>query len=244
MAIAAIGIIVGFLAGLFGKGGSAMATPLLHAVGVPAIVALAAPLPATIPSTLVAFSAYRRSHLVDRQVLWWSIAVGVPATVAGALATRWIGGGPLVAATDVVIVMLGVRLIVHPGDPPDVPQDIPGARARLVLVAAVVGLAAGLLANSGGFLLAPLYLTVLRMPVKPAFACSLAVSAALAVPGTLTHWALGHIDWSVVVLFGVTSVPLSYLGARVALRTNSARLQRLFGGALVLIGAGALVVAR
>ncbi len=244
LAIATIGVIVGFMAGLFGKGGSAIATPLLHAVGVPAIVALAAPLPATIPSTLVGFSVYWRSHLVDRQVLGWSIAVGVPATVAGALATRWIGGGLLVDITDVVVVVIGLRLMVRPGDPPDVPREIRGYRTRLVLVAAAVGLAAGLLANSGGFLLAPLYLIVLHMPVKAAFACSLAVSAALAVPGTITHWALGHIDWSVVVLFGVTSVPLSYVGARVAVRTNSARLQKLYGAALVLIGAGALILVR
>ncbi len=78
IAIVAIGASVGFFAGLFGKGGSAVATPLLHAVGVPAFVALAAPLPATIPSTLVAFAAYWRGHLVDRRVIGTSIAVGVP----------------------------------------------------------------------------------------------------------------------------------------------------------------------
>ncbi len=54
-----MGLAVGFLSGLFGKGGSAIATPLLHAIGIPAIVAVAAPLPATIPSTLVGYSAYR-----------------------------------------------------------------------------------------------------------------------------------------------------------------------------------------
>ena len=54
----------------------------------------------------------------------------------------------------------------------------------LVVVAAATGFAAGLLANSGGFLLAPLYVAVLRLPLKQAFACSLAVSAVLAIPGT------------------------------------------------------------
>jgi uncharacterized membrane protein YfcA len=239
-AIALIGAIVGFLAGLFGKGGSAVATPLLHAVGVPAIVAVAAPLPATIPSTLVAFSAYWRSQLVDRQVLWWSVAVGAPATVVGAIATLWIGGGALITATDILVAALGVRLLLRPGAPAEVVRDAAGYRARVIVVAAVVGLAAGLLANSGGFLLAPLYLTVLRMPLKPAFACSLAVSAALAVPGTVVHAALGHIDWTVVAVFGLASVPLSYLGARVALRANSSRLERAYGAVLVLLGVGFL----
>jgi uncharacterized membrane protein YfcA len=243
-AIALVGAVVGFLAGLFGKGGSAVATPLLHAIGVPAIVAVAAPLPATIPSTLVAFSAYWRSHLVDRHVLWWSIAIGAPATVVGAIATRWIGGGVLITATDIVIAVLGARLLVRPGPPDEIVRDTPGYRTRLIVVAAVVGLAAGLLANSGGFLLAPLYLTVLRMPLKPAFACSLAVSAALAVPGTIVHAALGHIDWTVVAIFGLASVPLSYLGARVALRSNSSRLERLYGAVLVTLSVGFLVWGR
>ena len=47
--IALIGLGIGFLGGLFGKGGSAVATPLLYLVGVPAIAAVASPLPATIP---------------------------------------------------------------------------------------------------------------------------------------------------------------------------------------------------
>ena len=40
---ASIGVAVGFLGGMFGKGGSAIATPLLHAVGIPAIIAVASP---------------------------------------------------------------------------------------------------------------------------------------------------------------------------------------------------------
>jgi uncharacterized membrane protein YfcA len=239
--IALIGTGVGFLAGLFGKGGSAVATPMLHAAGVPAIVAVASPLPATIPSTLVAFSAYWRAHVVDRQVMRWSIGIGVPATIAGALATRWIGGRPLLLATDILIAALGVRLLLRPGAPDEVVRHVPYYRTRMILVATGVGLAGGLLANSGGFLLAPLYLTVLRLPLKPAFACSLAVSAALAVPGTIVHAALGHIDWAVVVVFGLTSVPLSYLGARVALRSNAQRLERVFGAVLVVLGVGFLV---
>jgi uncharacterized membrane protein YfcA len=84
--------------------------------------------------------------------------------------------------------------------------------------------------------LAPLYLTVLRTPLKSAFATSLAVAAVLALPGTVVHWALGHVDWSVVAVFALTSVPCSYAGARVALRSRSDVLERVYGGALAIIG--------
>ena len=227
---------VGFLAGLFGKGGSAIATPLLHALGVPALVALASPLPATIPSTAVAGAAYWRSHFLDRRVLGWSLVFGVPATIAGAVATRWIGGAVLVRATDVVVAALGLKFLLHPADPHEVVRELDHELPRLAAVATVVGVAAGLLANSGGFLLAPLYLGVLRMPIKQAFATSLAVAGVLAVPGTVVHAALGHVDWSVVAVFGAASVPLSYLGARVGIKANARRLERFFGAALTVLG--------
>ena len=238
MAVAAVlGVGIGFLGGLLGKGGSAIATPLLHAIGVPAIIAVASPLPATIPSTLVASWAYSRERLVDWRVVRWSIAFGVPATIVGALLTRLVSGTALVRATDVVLIGLGIRILV-------------GGKARwaetgpvgevsawmLAAVATTVGLASGLLANSGGFLLAPLYVTLLRLPIKSALASSLAVASVLAIPGTVVHAALGHIDWTLVAVFGATSVPLSFLGARVALRTDAHRLERIYPGALITLG--------
>jgi uncharacterized membrane protein YfcA len=39
----AIGILIGFLGGLFGKGGSAIATPLLSLIGYPGFIAVVIP---------------------------------------------------------------------------------------------------------------------------------------------------------------------------------------------------------
>jgi uncharacterized membrane protein YfcA len=272
LAAAAIGIVIGFLGGLLGKGGSAIATPLLHAVGVPAIIAVAAPLPATVPATLAASWVYWKEHYLDPRIVRTCILWGVPATLAGALATRWISGGFLVSLTDVVLVGIGIRLLVNrhsaeastddahaDGLGADGAPSIDGgggnvavaARSTLTLtpaavvptattlaiVAVLVGLSAGLLANSGGFLLAPLMITVVKMPIRPALATSLAVSAVLAIPGTIVHAALGHIDWTLVGVFALTSVPLSMLGARVALRIDAQRLERIYGAVLVVLGA-------
>ncbi len=235
--IAAVGALVGFLGGLFGKGGSAIATPLLDVGGVAPISAVASPLPATIPGTLAAAYAYWQERLVDWEVVRWSVAFGVPATVAGAYATKWIGGTALVVASEVIVAALGARFLLNPSDPHEhLALPPPAPRARLVAVALVVGTLSGLLANSGGFLLAPLYIVVLRKPIKVAFACSLVVAAALAVPGTIVHALLGHIDWGVVAVFGVTSIPLSYVGGRVAIRTHAPKLERLYGAGLLAIG--------
>jgi len=243
VAVAVIGLGIGFLGGLFGKGGSAVATPLLHAIGIPAIVAVASPLPATIPSTLSASWAYSRERYVDPRVVRWSVAFGIPATIVGAIATRWIEGGFLVKLTDVVLIGLGVRFTIGNRKRPTRRGDAPReSTALLAVVATGVGALSGLLANGGGFLLAPLFATVLRLPLKTAFACSLAVAAVLAVPGTIVHTALGHVDWSVVAVMAVTSVPLSFVGARVAMRLDAGRLERVYGLALLILGAVFLVL--
>jgi uncharacterized membrane protein YfcA len=236
LAIAAIGMVVGFLGGLFGKGGSAIATPLLHFVGVPALAAVASPLPATVPGTLVAADTYRGAGLIDRRVVGWSLVIGVPATLLGAGATRWISGSFLVAATEVIITLIGVRIVLRRDKAEVIGFDDELSRNRVLAVGGLAGLAAGLLANSGGFLLAPLYLTVKPLPIKRALAASLAVSAALALPGTLVHAMLGHIDWSVTCTLMATSIPASRYGARVALSTQSVQLERIYGAGLALLG--------
>jgi uncharacterized membrane protein YfcA len=244
LAVLAIGATIGFLGGLFGKGGSAMATPLLVLAGIPPIVAVASPLAATAPSTLAASSAYWRARLLDRDVVAWTLGVGIPAAAAGAYATRWIGGSALVVATEVLLFAIGVRFALRPGEPHEVAADPPARRTRLVLVAAGVGLVSGILANTGGFLLAPLFVVALRLPIKEAFASSLAVATVLAVPGTVVHAALGHVDWAIVAVLAVAATPFAYGGARVAMRTHAARLERIYGVMLVVAGAALLAFAR
>lgn len=236
IAIALIGAGVGFLGGMFGKGGSGVATPLLAAIGLPPIVAVASPLPATIPGTLVAYRRYRQAGVSDVDVTRWSVAFGIPATVLGALASQWIGGGVLVRATDVIVAAIGLNALLHP-DPAETVRDVSHRRFRLVAISVAVGLAAGLLANAGGFLLVPLYLAVLKLPIKTALASSLAVASILAVPGTIVHAVLGHIDWNVTFVFAAASIPLSSVGAKTALRMNAALLERLFGAGLLTLGA-------
>ena len=139
--------------------------------------------------------------------------------------------------TDVVITVLGLRVLFnrHPAAAVEAAADGP-SQLRLVSVAVAVGLLAGLLANSGGFLLVPLYLAVLALPIKNALASSLAVASLLAVPGTIVHASLGHIDWRVAIVFGLASIPLSSIGARTALTMNSLRLERVYGAGLAVIG--------
>lgn len=246
-----IGAGVGFLSGAFGKGGSAVSTPLLHALGIPAIVAIASPLPATIPSTLLASRGYARAGHVDRTVLRTGLIIGLPLTALGAFLTRWIAGEPLVLATDAILlglsmrVLLGAHTSAHADETESQPDDAhPVSRRRTVGVVAVAAMVSGLLGNSGGFLLAPLFMNVLHMPIRRALGTSLALAAALAVPGTIVHAWLGHIDWSLSLAFGLASVPFATLGATTALRVRERSLSLAYGLGIGMLAGGLLVFAR
>lgn len=235
-----IGLLVGYVSGLFGKGGSAIGTPLLQLIGIPPFFAIVTPLPATIPGTLVSSLAYLESGFYDKGVVLAGILGGIPATILGAWLSKFVEGRPLLIISNLILIGLGLAFLLHKKSAPkdqEQPNLKPKVAPRMALgVAVVVGFVSGMLANSGGFLLAPLYNKALKLPLKSAFACSLLVSAALAVPGTIVHLALGHIDWSLVLAFGMGSVPLAYLGARTAIKMPVGKLEFAFGILLVLVG--------
>jgi hypothetical protein len=240
-----VGLFCGFLGGLFGKGGSAIATPLLSLLGFPGFVSVASPLPATVPGTFMASAEYWRSHLLDWEVFWWSISVGVPATIAGSYLTAYTGSRPLLIVTALVVLGFGLSFLLMPRERNTVNESVAETAAhrpahwhlRLVSVAIGAGLFAGLLANAGGLVLAPGFARFLKQPLKQAFACSLAISCVLALPGTAIHAYLGHISWSVALLVALGMVPASRLGARMAIRSGSRQLERWYGLGLTALGA-------
>jgi uncharacterized membrane protein YfcA len=101
---------------------------------------------------------------------------------------------------------------------------------------AVIGLAAGLLSGllgiGGGLVLVPAFTGWIRLPIKLALGTSLACVAVLAVPGTITHAALGHIDWLYALPLCVGVVPGARVGSSLAIRSSERSLRLIVGSAL------------
>jgi uncharacterized membrane protein YfcA len=231
----AVGAVVGFLSGMMGKGGSAVTTPALQVfLGVPDYLALASPLPATLPTLLSAAFAYRGEDLLDWRVIGFVTAFGAPATVAGSYASRFAGGHPLMVVSAALVFALGLSLVPEGAAPPASPR--PPEAWKLAVLGACVGAFSGLLANAGGILFGPLFIRWLRLPPKKALACSLVCAATLAVPATVTHVLLGHVDWVIVAALSVAALPSSYMGARLAIRMKDKTLVRVYGVLLALFG--------
>lgn len=231
--VTAAGLVVGTLFGLFGVGGSSFATPALGLLGVPGLIAVAAPLPATIPAAMIGMIAYIRRHQVEWPIARWAIYGGVPATVVGALLSKHVGGRPLLIASGVVLAAVGVRLLLplHDGRL----AGLARRRAGIVVpAAAAIGLFTGLLANGGGFLLVPLFVMVLGLTMPESAGTSLVVIAALSVPTLATHWALGHINWNIAAAFALGSIPGAAVGSHIAQRLPAESIKRSFGILLII----------
>lgn len=240
--VSVAGAVVGILFGLFGVGGSSFATPVLALLGVPGLVAVAAPLPATIPAAVVGAVAYARRGKLDWDVARWSIYGGVPASVVGASLSRFVGGPSLLVASGVVLAVVGARILWPLSDAAALAGRARRRPGVVVPIAAVIGAVTGLLANGGGFLLVPLFVLVLGLTMPQSAGTSLVVIAVLSIPTLATHWALGHIDWAVAGAFAAGAVPGALAGSQLVTRLDADRLKKAFG--VLLIGFAISFVSR
>lgn len=95
-------------------------------------------------------------------------------------------------------------------------------------LAALIGLALGLLGGGGSILTVPIFVYVLGFGVKEAIAMSLAVVGATSFFGALGHWRAGNVDLRVAGVFGAVAMVGTYAGARLAVFFSGSAQLALF----------------
>ena len=242
LAILCVGVAAGVLYGAFGAGGAAFATPVLALAGVPGAVALASPLPAMLPASLVSARAHLRGGTLDRRVALFAVAGGLPGTLSGGLLSSLVDADLLLLLSAGLLLVVGVRVLLP--DPTGHADRCAGRRERaavIVPLAFAVGLLTGLLANGGGFLLVPAFVLVLGLTTAMAAGTSMVVAGFLSLPALVVHSALGHVDWAVALVFAAGVVPGLSAGRAVADRVPTEAARRAFGVLLVAFAAWFLV---
>jgi len=231
------GALIGTLTGLFGVGGSSIATPVLSLLGVPPIVAIATPLPSTVPSAGAAVIPYVREKEARPRAAAFTILGGMPAAIVGAYLSKRVGGESLLILSGIALVVVGQR-VMRPIDPGMRGRGSTRRRNRVALVAvsAGIGFLTGLLANGGGFLLVPAYLLLFGLRMREAAGTSLLVVIVLAIPTLLVHWSLGHIDWPVAGAFALGAVPAAFFSGRYAHVVEGPKIRHAFGWFLSISG--------
>ncbi|MBD2433034.1 MULTISPECIES: sulfite exporter TauE/SafE family protein [Fischerella] len=229
-----VGVGMGFCSGLFGLGGSSIGTPILRLLGLPPLIALASPLPLTLPSAIGGAIAYRKEHLIYWRVALLTSLWGFPGVLLGAWITEFLPGTILMLLTAGFILSVGVYGLSGLRN-----RSLPETKAQLhekiiPYWSPLLGLINGLLANGGGLLLVPLYQLGIGLGLRAALATSLATVTLMAIPSTIIHAFLGHIDWELTGWLAVGVFPSTYLGSQLALHLPGQILSLLYS--IFLIG--------
>jgi hypothetical protein len=231
-----IGVVAGVLSGLFGVGGGIITTPAIQELlGGSPYIAVGTPLPVAIPTALVGGYTYARAHEVSWRAVRFAAIPGMAGAAAGAWATSLIDPHWLLLVTAVLIGWQAVRIgrstryrIRERGTTPG---------WQYVVLGGFTGLVSGLLGVGGGIVFVPFVTTMLGMPLKRALGTSLVLIAVIAIPGTIVHAALGHIDWEIAFVLVLGVIPGARIGASIALGTRERTLRLLVGSFLLLVAA-------
>ena len=115
-------------------------------------------------------------------------------------------------------------------------RRLPVRVGTVVGCAAAVGFLTGFLGVGGGFLVLPVLVIALRMPVAAAIGTSLLIMTLNSASALASRFGDLAVDWAVVVPFTLASVVGTLLGRRVADRLPGATLTRIFALLLLLVG--------
>lgn len=116
--------------------------------------------------------------------------------------------------------------------------EAPAIGWREAAIGAAIGLFAGLASGyvgvGGGFIMVPLMMSILHVPMKLTSGTSLIAVMILAVPGTVTQALLGNINWIAGIAVACGSIPGATLGAKLIPKVPERQLRFLFAGFLVV----------
>lgn len=250
LAVAA-GVLIGLALGALGGGGSILAVPVLvYLLDQSAAQATTGSLVVVgVTSLIGATTAHRAGNvLLGRGVVFGAVAIGGAAL--GARAATLVRDDVLLASFAVLLLVVGGvmawRQFRHdvrhrpqraawpsPDDP--ILTFSPNftcacSRAAQVLVAATaVGLLTGFFGVGGGFLVVPALLLVLALPMQYAAGTSLVVITITSAAALLVRAGSGaQPDWPPVLALTLASGLAAIMGARLADRVTTGRLQAAF----------------
>ncbi|HEX5097730.1 MAG TPA: sulfite exporter TauE/SafE family protein [Acidimicrobiia bacterium] len=232
-----VGVATGVLSGMFGIGGAVVSTPAVRALGATPLEAVGSTLPSIIPSSISGTLRYHRDGFVRWRVVAWTASFGVVASVGGALASDvFPGGGHVLMLLTAALVAFTAFRTAFP--PVRIERDLANMHIdwwRLALIGIAAGGLSGLLGIGGGILMVPAFSAWLGLPLKDTIATSLACVGMLAIPGTITHAFLGHIDWAIAIPLSIGVIPGARIGAHVTINTGDRRLRYTVGAVLGIL---------
>lgn len=248
------GCVSGFLAGFFGVGGGIILVPFLliyfGSIGVSSLVAThlsfgTSLLVIIFASLASAYQYHRNGYIIWKAVftigLGSIVGAGIGSMVAGGLE-----GKVLQRFFAVVVVIAAARLLSEQRRPKG---DLEPKLAVLGLAGTglAVGTVSSLAGVGGGMISIPVMYTLLHFSMKRALGTSSATIVLTAAAGAIGYavrgWGnpllpsgtVGYVDFLHAIPLIAGTVPLAIIGARVASKTKSSTLRKVFAALLLIV---------
>lgn len=227
-----IGLAVGLLGTMIGGGGAFFFLPALTLLlGIPAQIAVATSLAASLPICMIgSLGHYHQGH-VDIPTAGIFALAGVAGAFAGAGITRILSAGNLKTAFGVYSVLIAVRMIVSnwkiKRDEARGKETVIGKGLKKITRCSVYGLLAGMITGTFGTSgTAPVMagLFSMRMPLKQVIGTSIMVSLVNTTSALGAHFVIGEIDLTLVYFLtgGAAVGALAGPGLLAGLKTDRA----------------------
>ena len=116
-------------------------------------------------------------------------------------------------------------------------DDAPLSRKQLLQGAAIgliAGLASGYVGVGGGFIMVPLMLSIIGIPMRKASGTSLIAVMILAIPGVIEQGIIGNINYLAGIAIVIGTIPGAVIGAKLVTKVPERTLRLLFGCFLIV----------
>ncbi len=235
-------LFIGISLGLLGSGGSILAIPMLILLfGLPPKRAIALGFPLVGLSSGIGFIVKG----LKQKFPWRVIALFGVSTFVGSYATaqfaRSIPGHIQWKLFAIVLVVTGVLMLRAPNY---IPPTRPLHRRFFLKIAAglIVGALTGILGVGGGFLMVPVLVLLVGLPMKMASLVSLAlITVNCALAFSVHYVVMTPQDWNLFVILFPTFLLGFFLGNQLTKRVTDVDLRQMFGYCILLVATGAFI---
>ncbi|HUJ18860.1 MAG TPA: sulfite exporter TauE/SafE family protein [Nitrospirota bacterium] len=237
-----VGLSVGFLSGLLGIGGGIVMFPLL--LYVPQLLGLGSIDVKSVTgltmtqgffAALAALFYYHQNALVNRPLV---LALGLSlflSSLMGALVSKRIPDGALLIVFGVLALIASAMMLVprsHARD--EMTEDtVTFNKGLAVAIGIVLGFTIGLVGQGGAFILIPVLLYVLKIPLRVALGSTLAIGLFSSSAGLVGKLATGQVPFQLAIPLLVGAIPAARWGSIMGKKTNT-RFLRWLLAALIL----------
>ena len=252
----AVGVFSGMMSGLLGVGGGTIMVPIFRlAFGMSPLASTATSLFAIIPTSISGVVAHARAKTCVPKL---GLALGVGGAVMSPMGV-WLAsvspGWLVICVAAIVIGFSAFKMFKKAVKCAPTPRagraggNVQAASAKAVpdqpvlsrkqylqgaCIGLIAGLASGYVGVGGGFIMVPLMLAVLGIPMSLASGTSLIAIMILAIPGVIEQGLLGNIEYLAGIAIVVGSIPGALVGARLVRMVPERQLRFIFGGFLLV----------